>query len=103
MQTVRAGADRKNFPPQHECEGLQINTWMPNMPSMARKKTNKDENLVLWPANMSVPMVATGLEEISGEEVEINRENIYSLISKKKGKNGLGGTSRSHLPQGSLC
>lgn len=48
-------------------------------------------------------MVATGLEEISGGEVEINRENIYSLVSTKKGKNGPGGTSQSHLPQGSLC
>lgn len=64
---------------------------------------HKDENLALWPANLSMPTVATGLEEISGEEVEINRENIYSLVSMKKGKNGLGGTSQSHLPQGSLC
>lgn len=59
MQTVRVGADRKNFPPEHELDGLQINTWMPNVLSMARKKMNKDENLALWPANMSVPMVVT--------------------------------------------
>lgn len=79
-----------------------MNTWAPNVLSRARKEMQRWE-LALGPANLSVPTVATSLEEISGGEVEINRENIYSLVSTKKGKNGPGGTSQSHLPQGSLC
>lgn len=92
-------ADRRNFPLEHDLDGLQINSWMPDVLSMARKKVNKDGNLALWPANMSVPTVATGLEEISGE-VEINRENIYSLISKKKSKPRLGGDITESLTSG---
>lgn len=47
------------------------------------KKMNKHENLFLRAANNSVSTVATDVEEKSGEEVGINREN--SLRSNFQG------------------
>lgn len=99
MQTVKAEADRKNLPPEHETDHLQISPQLPSVLRITKKKTNKDEDLLLWATNLRVPAVVTDLEEIS-EEVDTNREN--SLLSKK-GKNGIGRMPGAHLPQGSLC
>ena len=60
---------------------------------ISKNKSNKDENLFLRPINQSVTTVATNVEEDSGEEVRINRENILRCISKKKGNSGTGGNS----------
>lgn len=63
---------------------------------------NKDETLFLWASNTSVSTVATDLGESSGDEVEINRENILLSILRTKAKMELG-EFRAHSPQGSLC
>lgn len=64
------------------------------------KKMNKYENLFLRAANNRLSTVAMDVEEKSGEEVGINREN--SLRSNFQGSKKKKGELRAHLPQGSL-
>ena len=63
---------------------------------------NKDETPFLWASNTSVSTVATDLGKPSGDEAEVNRENILLSILRTKAKMELG-EFRVHSPRGSLC